>query len=113
MLHITITRLLVIFVLCQQICVMRAMEDVGLEDGGEELQDYDVQLVDVPVESLKRSALGRRVRGDPFAFGLGKRSEPFAFGLGRRKRFYWKYNPFNLLKEEGAKRDPYAFGLGK
>lgn len=73
----------------------------------------DVQLVDVPVESLKRSALGRRVRGDPFAFGLGKRSEPFAFGLGRRKRFYWKYNPFNLLKEEGAKRDPYAFGLGK
>lgn len=73
----------------------------------------DIELLDVPVETLKRSVLGRRVRGDPFSFGLGKRSEPFSFGLGRRKRFYWKYNPFNVLKEEGAKRDPYAFGLGK
>ena len=63
--------------------------------------------------SMSISSGSRRVRGDPFAFGLGKRADPFAFGLGRRKRFYWKYNPFNFLKEEGAKRDPYAFGLGK
>ena len=76
-----------------------------------------MQLADIPMETLKRSMSlssgSRRVRGDPFAFGLGKRADPFAFGLGRRKRFYWKYNPFNFLKEEGAKRDPYAFGLGK
>ena len=77
----------------------------------------DVELADIPLETLKRS-LGissgsRRVRADPFAFGLGKRADPFAFGLGRRKRFYWKSNPFNFLKEEGTKRDPYAFGLGK
>merc|ERR1711874_503823 len=65
------------------------------------------------MEIFKRPSSGsRRVRGDPFAFGLGKRADPFAFWLGRRKRFYWKYNPFNFLKEEGAKRDPYAFGLG-
>ena len=76
----------------------------------------DVQFADIPMETFKRSMSSsgsRRVRGDPFAFGLGKRADPFAFGLGRRKRFYWKYNPFNFLKEEGAKRDPYAFGLGK
>ena len=77
----------------------------------------EVQLPDIPMEPFKRtmsiSSGSRRVRGDPFAFGLGKRADPFAFGLGRRKRFYWKYNPFNILKEEGTKRDPYAFGLGK
>ena len=77
----------------------------------------DVQLDDIPMDPFKRSLSvssgSRRSRGDPFAFGLGKRADPFAFGLGRRKRFYWKYNPFNFLKEEGIKRDPYAFGLGK
>ena len=68
-------------------------------------------MLDIPGEIFKRSVSSgtRRVRGDPFAFGLGKRSDPFAFGLGRRKRFFWKYNPFNVIKEEGIKREPYAF----
>merc|ERR1711934_222702 len=113
MLHFTLSKLIVIYILCQQIYVIRAMEDVSHPDTE---PDYDVQFADIPMETFKRSMSSsgsRRVRGDPFAFGLGKRADPFAFGLGRRKRFYWKYNPFNFLKEEGAKRDPYAFGLGK
>jgi len=114
MLHFSLSKLIVIFILCHQIYVIRTLENVADPDVE---RDYDVELADIPLETLKRS-LGissgsRRVRADPFAFGLGKRADPFAFGLGRRKRFYWKSNPFNFLKEEGTKRDPYAFGLGK
>jgi len=113
MVHTSISKLVIICMICQQIYVIRALEDVADPDAE---QDYDIQLSDSPIqmEIFKRPSSGsRRVRGDPFAFGLGKRADPFAFGLGRRKRFYWKYNPFNFLKEEGIKRDPYAFGLGK
>jgi len=114
MVHFSINKLLIIQILCLQIFVIRAMEDVAQTDVE---GDYDVQLDDIPMDPFKRSLSvssgSRRSRGDPFAFGLGKRADPFAFGLGRRKRFYWKYNPFNFLKEEGIKRDPYAFGLGK